>query len=191
MKNKAVFLDRDGVINKEVNFLYKWEQFEFLPRTDEAIRRLNKSGYLVIVITNQPVVARDMCSEDELKDIHAKMKKELEKKNAKIDAVYYCPHHPDKGFPEENKAYKIECECRKPKLGLFLQAKKDFNIDFVKSYMIGDTTKDIFAGKSIGCKTILVKTGYAGTDKRYNISPDFIVEDLYDAAELILSRQYI
>lgn len=137
-KQKAIFLDRDGTINKYVGFLTKPEQFELLPGVAEAIKMINKSGYLAIVVTNQPVIARGDCTWDELQHIHNKMETELGKDGAFLDAIYICPHHKDKGFEGERPEYKFDCECRKPKPGLLLQAAKVFNIDLSKSIMIGD-----------------------------------------------------
>ena len=150
-KQKAVFLDRDGTINKYVGFLSKPEQFELLPGAADAIKMINKSGYLAIVVTNQPVIARGDCTWDELQLIHDKMETELGKKGAFLDAIYVCPHHPDKGFEDERPEYKFDCECRKPKPGLLLQAARDFNIDLSQSYMVGDSENDIKAGNMAGC----------------------------------------
>ena len=158
-KQKAIFLDRDGVINKHVGFLRHIEDFELIEGVSDAIRQINKSGYLAIVVTNQPVIARGEVTWDELHEIHRKMETLLGKDGAYIDGLYICPHHPDKGFEGERPEYKFVCECRKPKPGLLLQAAKDFNIDLSQSYMIGDSTIDIEAGKNAGCKdSILIDT---------------------------------
>jgi len=183
---RAVFLDRDGVINKEVGHISKPEQFELLPKVGEAIRLLNKNKFKVIVISNQTVIARGEDTIEDIENIHKKMKKEIEKCGAHIDAIYYCPHHPDKGFPGERVEYKINCDCRKPKIGLLKKAVKKFNIYLKNSFFIGDKTVDIQTGKNAGCKTILVKTGYGGNDKKFKVKPDFICEDLLDAVDLIL-----
>lgn len=158
-KQKAIFLDRDGTINKYVGFLTKPEQFELLPGVAEAIKLINKSGYLAIVVTNQPVIARGDCTWEELQQIHAKMETELGKEGAFLDAIYICPHHKDKGFEGERPEYKFDCECRKPKPGLLLLAAKDFNIDLSKSIMIGDSDGDYKAGLAAGCfKSYAIKT---------------------------------
>ena len=128
-KQKAIFLDRDGTINKYVGFLRKIDDFELIDGVSEAIKLINQSGYLAIVVTNQPVIARGEVSWDELHEIHRKMETLLGKDAAYIDGMYICPHHPDKGFEGERPEYKIDCDCRKPKPGLLLQAAKDFNID--------------------------------------------------------------
>jgi D,D-heptose 1,7-bisphosphate phosphatase len=155
-KQKAVFLDRDGTINKYVGFLTKPEQFELIDGVAEAIKLINKSGYLAIVVTNQPVIARGDCTFEELQQIHDKMETELGKHGAFIDAIYICPHHKDKGFAGERLEYKYDCNCRKPKIGLFEKAAKDFNIDLSQSYMIGDNDSDVIAGRNAGCKTLRV-----------------------------------
>lgn len=155
-KQKAIFLDRDGTINKYVGFLTKPEQFELLPGVAEAIKMINKSGFLAIVVTNQPVIARGDCTWDELQQIHDKMETELGKEGAFLDAIYICPHHKDKGFEGERPEYKYDCECRKPKPGLLLQAAKDFNIDISLSYMIGDDKRDIESGINAGCHSSFI-----------------------------------
>ena len=158
-RQKAIFLDRDGTINAYKGFLTHLEDFELLPEVAEAITKINKSGYLCIVVSNQPVIARGDCSFDDLKAIHDKMETLLGKEGAFVDAIYYCPHHPDKGFEGEHIEYKIDCDCRKPKPGLFLQAAKDWNINLSESYMIGDSERDVAAGNSAGCKqSYLIKT---------------------------------
>ena len=157
-KQKAIFLDRDGTINKYVGFLTKSEQFELLPGVAAAIKKINNSGYLAIVISNQPVIARGDCTWEELYEIHNKMETELGKEGSFLDAIYVCPHHKEKGFDGERTEYKFDCECRKPKVGLFLQAARDFNIDLGQSIMIGDSVNDYVAGKNVGCKlSLLIK----------------------------------
>lgn len=151
-RQKAIFLDRDGTINKMVGFITKPEQFELLPGVAKAIKVINKSGYLAIVITNQPVIARGDCTFEQLQTIHNKMETELGKEGAFVDAIYVCPHHTDKGFSGERPEYKCDCDCRKPKPGLLLQAAKDFNIDLSQSYMIGDSDRDVEAGENAGVK---------------------------------------
>ena len=158
-KQKAIFLDRDGTLNKYAGFITKAEQFEMLSGASDAIRMINKSDYLAIVVTNQPVIARGECTFDELQLIHNKMETELGKAGAFIDGIYICPHHKDKGYDGERPEYKFDCDCRKPKAGLFLQAANDFNIDLTQSYMIGDSDVDVEAGKNAGCKrSIMIET---------------------------------
>ena len=155
-KQRAIFLDRDGTINRYVGFLRDIEQFELLPGAAEAIRRINASGYLAIVITNQPVIARGEVTREQLREIHDKMETLLGREGAYVDAIYYCPHHPHRGYPGEVAELKIDCDCRKPKPGLLLQAAEDYNIDLTKSWMIGDSQSDMQAGEAAGCKTALV-----------------------------------
>ena len=151
-RQKAVFLDRDGTINQYVGFLTSANQFELIPQVADAIKLINQSGYLTIVVTNQPVIARGECAWDGLQHIHQKMETELGRSGAYLDAIYVCPHHPDKGFVGERPAYKVVCNCRKPKSGLLLQAAADFNIDLSQSFMIGDSDNDIEAGRNAGLR---------------------------------------
>ena len=164
-KQKAIFLDRDGTINKYVGFLREIDQFELLPKVSEAIKKINDSGYLAIVVTNQPVIARGEVTFEQLDEIHNKMETLLGKDGAYLDGIYFCPHHPHKGFEGEIPELKVECECRKPKPGMLLKAAKDFNIDLSKSWMIGDSDNDILAGENAGCFTARVKE----KDSLYNI----------------------
>lgn len=157
-RQKAIFLDRDGTINKYIGFLRDIEQFELLPGVSEAIKKINNSGYLAIVVTNQPVIARGDVTYAELDEIHHKMETLLGKDGAYVDAIYYCPHHPDKGFEGEIPELKFECNCRKPKPGMLMKAAKDYNIDLTQSWMIGDGENDIKAGINAGCNTVLIGT---------------------------------
>lgn len=167
-KQQAVFLDRDGTINKYVGFLTKPEQFELIDGVAEAIKRINQSGYLAIVVTNQPVIARGECTWEELQQIHDKMETELGKEGAFIDGIYICPHHPDKGFEGERPEYKFDCDCRKPKPELLLQAAKDFNIDLSQSIMIGDSERDVEAGKNAKLKeSILIQSSLLNAVKTF------------------------
>lgn len=155
-KQRAIFLDRDGTINKYVGFLRNIDDFELLPDVAEAIKIINSSGYLCIVVTNQPVIARGEVSAEDLEDIHNKMEVLLGQSGAYIDGLYYCPHHPDKGFDGEVIELKIDCDCRKPKPGMLIKAAEDFNVDLESSWMIGDGKTDVLAGRSAGCKTVLL-----------------------------------
>ena len=158
-KQRAIFLDRDGTINKYVGFLRNADEFELLEGVAEAVKQINASGYLAIVVTNQPVIARGEVTFEELEKIHNKMETLLGKEGAFLDAIYYCPHHPHKGYPGERSELKIECDCRKPKPGMLLKAAEDFNIDLEQSWMIGDGENDIKAGLNAGCKTALITDG--------------------------------
>ncbi len=153
---KAVFLDRDGTINIYKGYITDPADIELLPGVPEAIKHFNELGYLVIVITNQPVIARGDCTIETLIQIHNRIETLLGEKGAYIDAIYYCPHHPESGFENEIKEFKITCECRKPQPGLLLQAKADFNIDMSKSFMVGDSSRDIEAGKNAECTPIYI-----------------------------------
>lgn len=177
-KQKAIFLDRDGTINKYVGYLRTPEQFELLDGVGEAIRKINLSGYLAIVVTNQPVIARGEVTVDGLQEIHNKMETMLGKEGAYLDGVYYCPHHPDKGFAGEIEELKIVCECRKPKAGLLLEAAEDFNIDLSQSWMIGDSENDVLAGRNAGCKTALIGETDYGQNLQVTSLFDFVKEIL-------------
>lgn len=150
---RAIFLDRDGTINRYVGFLRDPDDFALLPDVAEAVKRINESGYLAIVVTNQPVIARGEVTREGLEVIHEKMETLLGEEGAYLDAVYYCPHHPDKGFEGEVPEFKIDCDCRKPKPGLLLRAAQDYHIDLSRSWMIGDGENDVLAGIAAGCHT--------------------------------------
>lgn len=155
-KQKAIFLDRDGTINEYVGFLTNIDEFKLLDGVTDAIKKINASGFLAIVVTNQPVIARGEVTYEQLDEIHHKMETLLGQAGAYLDAIYYCPHHPHSGYAGEVKSLKIECECRKPKPGMLMKAAKDYNIDLEHSWMIGDSKNDILAGKNAGCKTVLI-----------------------------------
>ncbi len=174
-RQKAIFLDRDGTINEYVGFLKDINDFALLPKVAAAIRRINHSEFLVVVVTNQPVIARGEVSIAELEEIHNKMETLLGQEAAYLDKIYYCPHHPDKGYAGERPEYKVVCECRKPKAGMFLKAAKDLHIDLSASWMIGDGENDIKAGKAAGCHTALIGSG--------NFGQDMTVDSLYEFVE--------
>ena len=153
---KAIFLDRDGTINRYVGFLRSIDDFVLLPGVAEAIRRINSSSYLAIVVTNQPVIARGEVTTAQLDEIHAKMETLLGQSGAYIDGIYFCPHHPDKGYEGEIPELKIVCGCRKPKPGMIFQAAEDFHIDLASSWVVGDSRNDIECGLNAGCRTILI-----------------------------------
>lgn len=175
--NKAVFLDRDGTINKEINYLYRPEDFIFIPGTVEAIKIFHELNYKVIVVTNQAGVAKGYYSEKDVKTLHGYIDELLASKNAYIDAYYYCPHHPE-GIV---KKYKIECNCRKPNIGMIEQAVEDFNINLDESIIIGDKEIDIQTGKKAGIgKCILVRSGHQVDEDK--TKADVIYDKLYDFA---------
>lgn len=179
-KQKAIFLDRDGTINKYVGFLRSIDDFELLPGVADAVKLINSSGYLAIVITNQPVIARGEVTVPELEMIHNKMETLLGMHGAYLDGLYYCPHHPDKGFEGEVEDLKFDCDCRKPKPGLIYRAAQDFNIDLSSSWMIGDGKNDVLAGKNAGCKTAMIGAEDYGQDNT--------ADSLIGAVEAILGK---
>ena len=185
-KQKCIFLDRDGTINEYVGFLRNERQMRLMPGVAEAIKGINNSDYLCIVVTNQPVIARGEVTENGLENIHMKMEKLLGEEGAYIDDLYYCPHHPDKGFEGEVPELKIVCDCRKPAIGLIERAVKEHNIDLSESIMIGDSTLDMQMAKNAGIRGILVKTGQGGLDGKYDVEPDEVYEDLKEAVEGLL-----
>lgn len=188
-KQKAIFLDRDGTINEYVGFLRKEEDFRLIPGVSEAIKKINNSGYLAIVVTNQPVIARGEVTEEGLEEIHKKMETLLGLDGAYIDDIYYCPHHPDKGFEGEIPELKIECDCRKPKTGMLEKAAREHNIDLSSSIMIGDSTLDIKMAENAGMQSVLLKTGQKGEDGKYEVSPTLIAENLNDAINKIICKK--
>jgi histidinol-phosphate phosphatase family protein len=184
----TVFLDRDGVINKLLDHLHHPDQLELIPGAAHAIQRLNRAGHLVIVVTNQPVVARGDCTVETLRIIHNKMETLLGREGAWVDAIYYCPHHPDGGFAGEVAELKIDCDCRKPKTGLYEQATRDWSIAMGESWVVGDSFRDILSGKRMGFMTIGVKTGHGCRDcVSPLLTPYFLEDDISDAVEVILS----
>ena len=178
-RQKAIFLDRDGTINRYVGFLRDIDDFVLLDGVAAAIRKINASGYLAIVATNQPVIARGEVTVAQLEEIHNKMETLLGAEGAYLDGIYYCPHHPHKGYAGEIPALKIECECRKPKAGMLLKAADDFNIDLSESWMVGDGENDVLCGRNAGCRTAII-----GQDP----NADLQCADLADAVNKILGR---
>lgn len=161
-KLPAVFLDRDGTINVEKDYLHKVEDFEFIEGAPDAIRALKSAGYLVIVVTNQSGVARGYYNLNNVNTLHKHIEKELAAFDTFVDAFYVCPHHPIEGKGEFLK----ECDCRKGKPGLLLQAAAEHGIDLAKSYMVGDKIADVEAGENAGCTSLLVLTGYGKRDQQ-------------------------
>ncbi len=173
MKSRAVFLDRDGTIAPDMIYCRRPEDFNLFPDAGEAVKLLNDNGFKVIVITNQSGIARGYFTEQTLDRIHQKMADELNRHGAKLDVIYYCPHHPDDG-----------CECRKPKTALFHRAAREMDIELGQSFVVGDSSIDIEAGKKLGCKTILVTTGPKHED--IITQPDYTAHSLVQAAKWIL-----
>lgn len=183
--NRAVFLDRDGVITQEPpHYAHRVDDLEFIPRSPEAIKLLNENHFMVIVVSNQSGIARGYYQEEDTIAFNQAMEKKLAEIGAHIDAIYYCPHHPEAKIDK----YRIDCDCRKPKNGMLKMAEKNMNIDLKQSFIVGDRLSDIEAGRSVDCKTILVKTGHGVQSlERDAITCDYITNDLYDAVERIIS----
>ena len=187
VKRKAVFLDRDGTLNKPYGYISSPDDLELLDGAADAVSLLNKSPFLGICVTNQPVISRGECSFAEMQAIHSKLDYLLGKGGAYLDRLYYCPHHPDKGFKGEVEDLKIDCDCRKPKPGLFHLAKKHLNISLTDSWIIGDRTADLASAKNFGGFSALVLSGDAGQDFKYQSRPNISTLDIYTAVEFILN----
>lgn len=192
-KNPAIFLDRDGTINEEVGYIESLDKLVIIPAAFEAIRLINLSGFLAVVVTNQSGIAKALFSEAFVRKTHEQLQAALKQKGAAIDAFYYCPHHPTEGDPP----YRQVCDCRKPAPGLFLQAARDMSIDLAGSFMIGDRYRDMEAAHRAGVKGVLVKTGY-GADVLESIGPDqetpegkpdFIAGNILQAVHWILRNR--
>jgi D-glycero-D-manno-heptose 1,7-bisphosphate phosphatase len=182
-KRTAVLLDRDGVVAVQVHHLHKKEQLRVIPGAAAAIRRLKDANFVVVIITNQAVVARGLSTEAEVDAIHDELRRILREEGTDVDAIYYCPHHEEATIPH----YRRSCPDRKPGPGLCFRAAEEWNLDLSSSYFVGDRTVDIQCGRLAGCRTILVRTGYGGRDELYDAPPDEVCEDLWAAADLILS----
>ena len=184
MNKRAVFLDRDGVILEQHEYLNRAEDLVLIPGAGEAIARLNAASIQVIVVTNQAGIAKGHLTLSDLEEIHVRLRRELFVCGARLDAIYYCPHHPEATVPE----FLRDCPCRKPGIGMFEKARDEHGIDLDASCLVGDATGDILAGKRAGCRTILVATGLGGSDERYEVEPDLRVADLPEAVERILAE---
>jgi len=187
-QQKAVFIDRDGTVNKERGFIQRPADLEVFPFVGSALKRLNDAEYRSVLITNQPVVARGEATTADLRKIHARLDSDVARHKAFFDAKYVCPHHPDSGFPGEVKALKIACDCRKPKPGMILRALSEMNIDPAQSWFVGDSTADFGAARAAGVRSIGVTTGEGGRDGRYPYSPDSQAADFAAAVDFILSQ---
>ena len=175
---RAVFIDRDGTINEEKEYLYRTDDFAFIPGAPQAIRLLNEAGFLVIVVTNQSGVARGFYTEEDVHLLHRYIASQLEPFGARVDAWFYCPHH-----PAGRGSYALPCRCRKPLPGMLLEAAGRFNIDLESSIMIGDKLVDMEAGAAAGCRPILVRTGYGSEEEHRCRSSIEVFDDLLSAAE--------
>lgn len=185
---KCVFLDRDGTINVEKGFLNDPEELELIPGAADAVRRINASEYLAVLITNQPVIARGECSFERFDEIQRKLETLLGREGAYIDAVYYCPHHQDSGFDGEIRELKFRCRCRKGRAGMIEDAAADLNIDTAASWMIGDKTSDVQCGMNAGCRTVLLATGSNGSDARFAAEPELRAQDLAEAVDAVIRQ---
>ncbi len=180
MVNSAVFVDRDNTINRDVPYCSRTEDFELLPKVPEGIKLLNQNGFKIVVITNQSGIARGYFTEKTLESIHHEMRRQLVEDGASIDAIYYCPHHPDD-----------DCDCRKPKAAMLWQAVQEMGLDIGTSFVIGDSYKDIQMGKSAGCRTILVAKDDGDSAQSSEINPDYIAGDFYEAALWVVAQKDI
>jgi histidinol-phosphate phosphatase family protein len=194
LPQRAVFLDRDGVLNAEAGYITRPDQLKLLPGSAQAVRCLNQAGILAVVVTNQPVLARGECDEAALRAIHARLEHLLALEGAYIDRLYYCPHHPDQGFPGERPELKITCSCRKPAPGMLLQAAQDLHIDMRNSWLVGDRKTDIQCAQNAGCYSILTAAGITGPGGEVfadmgEVRPDCRVSDLAAAVAVILRQQ--
>ena len=186
VKRPAILLDRDGVINEDISYLTRPEQLKLIPGSAAAIRQLREAGYRIAVITNQPVIARGELTTAGLLRIHDHMEMELSREGAFVDGIYYCPHHPDKGFAGERPELKFDCECRKPEGGMVRRAASELNLDLGESWLIGDRTSDVQTAYNCGVRSVLVRTGIGGSDLRYDAAPDYVFDDLATAARFIV-----
>lgn len=185
----AIFIDRDGTLNEDIGYVSSPEQLSLYPWAGEAVRLINEAGIKAIVITNQSGIARGMYTEETLGEIHQKMIKELATQGAKLDGVYYCPHHPEIG----DARYRIECDCRKPNTGMLDRAAREHNIDLSCSFVVGDKESDINLALNAGARAALVLTGYGRETEahrdRFRCEPAFVAETLLDAVRLILDTR--
>ena len=178
---RAVFLDRDGTINVEKEYLYRIVDFEFLSGAADAVRLLNEAGFLVVVVTNQSGVARGYYTEEDVENLHRHIDRELEKTGARVDAWLYCPHHPD-----GRGSYGLPCNCRKPLPGMLKEAAQRYDIDLEASIMIGDKLADVSAGQAAGCRTVLVRTGYGADQERHLSEATAVFDNLLEAVKSLV-----
>jgi D-glycero-D-manno-heptose 1,7-bisphosphate phosphatase len=186
--NRAVFLDRDGVITQEPpHYAHKVSQLKLVPKSADAIRLLNENGFLVVVACNQAGIARGYYREEDAILFNQAMKDNLAREGARIDAMYYCPHHPEAKI----ERYRVNCNCRKPEPGMLIRAEKELNLDLMQSFMVGDKLSDIEAGKRAGCKTIMVRTGQGVEElKAKQVECDYVANDLYDAVRHMIGMPH-
>lgn len=185
MARPAVFLDRDGTIVREVDYLRRPDRMRLLPHAADAIRRLRHGGFAVVLATNQSGIARGLLTEADLADIHEALRRRLARRRARLDGIYYCPHHPEFG----GAAYRRECDCRKPAPGMLLRAAWELGLDLARSFAVGDSERDLEAGRRAGCRTVLVRTGYGRAAEARGAAADHVADDLAAAADWILRRE--
>lgn len=188
VRQRAVFVDRDGTLNQLRGHIARAEDLELIAGAGAALHRLNEAEYRVVVVTNQPVLARGEASAAELARIHARLESELGRDGAFLDAIYFCPHHPDKGFAGEVPELKQVCQCRKPAPGMVEAAARELNIDLSQSWMIGDSTADIAMARAAGLRSILVATGEGGQDGKHQAAPDLHARSIVEAVDLLISN---
>jgi D,D-heptose 1,7-bisphosphate phosphatase len=184
-KVACVFLDRDGTLTRETDYVRRTEDLELIEGAGSAVSKINSSGMLAVLTTNQPVIARGDVSEDGLRTIHNKLETLLGADRAFLDAIYFCPHHPDRGFKGERTELKIQCDCRKPGIAMIEWAAREHNIDLSSSWFVGDTTTDMLTARNAGVKSVLVRTGFGGRDRKYPARPDFEVSGITEAVDFI------
>ena len=189
MRRRAVFIDRDGTISEEVGYVNHPSRYRVFPYAAEAIRHLNETGWLAVLVTNQAGVARGYFNEDMIGSVHNLLIQELERRGARLDAIYYCPHHPSVGEPP----YRFDCDCRKPRPGLIRRAADDLDIDLAQSWMVGDRYGDTELARNAGVRSALVLTGYGRGELEHQSQgwkhrPDIVAENLLEAAKAIIQR---
>ena len=189
-RRRAIFMDRDGTVCEEVGYVNHLDRIRLLPRSAAAVRLANEAGFQTVIVTNQAGVARGYFDEELVHDVHDAVRRQLAEGGARVDGIYYCPHHPEVGAAP----YRAECDCRKPKAGMLLRAREEMGIDLAASYMVGDSVKDLGAGRAVGATTVLVLTGYGRGEfqhqsHRWTVHPDHVSEDLQDAVQWILARE--
>lgn len=184
----CVFLDRDGTINEDVGYLDRFERLVLYPACIDAVRLLNRAGYLVAVVTNQAGVAQGLYGEDFVRDLHRHIAERFSAGGARIDGFYYCPHLSTAAVAE----YRRDCDCRKPRPGLVRQAERDLRVDLARSFVVGDRWRDVEMGQTVGARTVLVRTGYGRTEEAHpqeGVSADAIVDGIMQAVVWILQRE--
>jgi len=190
VSKRAIFMDRDGTVSDETGYINHIDRYRMLPRSIEAIRRINAAGFLAFVVTNQSGVARGLFDEALVHEVHGTLSRWLEQGGARLDGIYFCPHHPKEGEPP----WRQDCECRKPRAGMLKRAAREHDVDLASSYMIGDTVLDIEAARNAGMPGVLVLTGYGKGDLQFRMArrglePAYIAADLLEAVEWILAKE--